>query len=299
MTHRVLLIDDDFANLRLLSRVLEPLDIALSLAGNAGPALSLLENGAEGYALILLERALPGSDGLAFLRTIKQDPRFAHIPVIMQTACAAPEQVTQGLEAGAAYYLAKPIQPDLLVALVRSALSEWSDRRSLKPRERTPSRLLGTLQEAEFEFRTLAEARDLALELSRLCPEPERVALGLTELMVNAIEHGNLEISYDEKSTLCRANAWQLEVERRLELPEYRHRIAHIHVSRCPESLQFIVRDEGPGFSWRTFLGPDPERAFAPNGRGIALARELAFSKLDYLDPGNVVVAKVATGELE
>jgi DNA-binding response OmpR family regulator len=216
----------------------------------------------------------------------------------MQTASPAPEQVTEGLEAGAAYYLAKPIQPDLLVALVRSALSEWTDRRSLQPREHVPSRLLSTLQEAEFEFRTLSEARDLAIELSRLCPEPERVALGLTELMVNAIEHGNLEISYNEKSSLCRANVWQFEVERRLGLPEYRTRIAHVHVSRCGEVLQFIVRDEGPGFSWRQFLRPDPERAFAPNGRGIALARELAFSKLDYLDPGNVVVAKVATGDI-
>jgi len=54
------------------------------------------------------------------------------------------------------------------------------------------------------------------------------------------------------------------------------------------------VRDEGPGFRWREFLELDPSRAFAPNGRGIALARELAFSGLEYKDPGNLVVAIVA-----
>ena len=294
MTHRVLLVDDDSSNLQLLTRLLEPLNIELSLADSAHPAFTLLESARDEYELILLERSLPGCDGLGFLRCLKQDERFAHIPVIMQTASAAPDQVNQGLEAGAAYYIAKPIQPDLLVAVVRSALCESTDRRSIEPRTRTSSSLLKTLQEAEFQFRTLAEARDLANELSGLCPEPERAALGLVELMVNAIEHGNLEISYAEKSELCRANGWQSEVERRLALPEYCQRSAHVHVFRSERSLEFSVRDEGPGFRWREFLELDPSRAFAPNGRGIALARELAFSGLEYKDPGNLVVAIVA-----
>jgi len=293
MTRRILIVDDDFTNLQLLTRLLEPLDIDLSFAGDIQPAFALLETHNHDYDLILLERSLPGCDGIELLSLLKQDPRFAHIPVIMQTASAAPEQIEQGLAAGAAYYVAKPIQADLLVALVRSALSESTDRRSIQPRERPPSRWQRTLSEAEFRFRTLAEARDLALELSGLCPEPERVALGLTELMVNAIEHGNLEISYAEKSELCRVNGWQSEVERRLELPQYRQRAASVHVSRGPVTLQFRVSDEGPGFRWREFLKLDPTRAFAPNGRGIALARELAFSHLEYQDPGNIVVAQV------
>jgi len=297
MSHPVLIVDDDFKNLTLLTRLLDQPSIDLSLACSIGPAQTLLESRTPGFDLILLERSLPGGDGLKFLRTLKQDSRFAHIPVIMQTAFASPEQIAEGLEAGAAYYVAKPIQPDLLMALVRSALSESTGRRSIELREHQSSCLLQNLQEAEFNFRTLPEARALAEELSALCPEPERVALGLMELMVNAIEHGNLEISYLEKSELCRANAWQSEVERRLLLPVYRRRLAHIRVSRGDDSLRFMVRDEGPGFSWRDFLKPDAARAFAPNGRGIALARELAFSELDYQDPGNIVVAHVITKE--
>ncbi|MET0791911.1 MAG: response regulator [Polyangiaceae bacterium] len=297
MSHPVLVVDADFANLRLLTRLLDQPDIALSFASSTAPALSLLESRLPEYHLILLERDLPGSDGLRFLQGLKQDSRFAHIPVIMQTAIASPEQISEGLTAGAAYYVAKPIQPDLLMALVRSALSESTGRRSLEPRERQPSRLLQALQQGDFHFRTLHEARELAAELSGLCPEPERVALGLTELMINAIEHGNLEITYDQKSELCRANAWQSEVECRLGMPAYCNRMAHVHVSRRARSVDFLVRDEGPGFRWRDFLKPDPSRVFAPNGRGIALARELAFSGLDYRDPGNVVLAQVATDE--
>jgi len=295
MSHPILIVDDDFKNLTLLTRLLDQPSMDLSLASSIGPALTLLEGRSPGYDLILLERSLPESDGLKFLRALKKDARFAHIPVIMQTASASPEQISEGLEAGAAYYVAKPIQPNLLMALVRSALSESTGRRSIEPRGHQACSLLQSLQEADFKFRTLQEARELATELSGLCPEPERVALGLIELMVNAIEHGNLEISYDEKSALCRANAWHSEVERRLGLPAYAERIAHVHVSRDSDFLQFVVRDEGPGFRWRDFLQPDPTGAFAPNGRGIALARELAFSGLDFVDPGNVVVARVST----
>ncbi|HEX2670524.1 MAG TPA: response regulator [Polyangiaceae bacterium] len=294
MTHRVLLIDDDFASLGLLSRVLEPLDVQLSFASSMRPAFALLETEGQRYDLILLERDLHEQDGLEVLRALKRDGRFSDIPVIMQTATAAPEQVSQGLEVGAAYYVAKPIQQDLLCALVRSALSDAADRNSLGPRERATCPELVTSEEAEFQFRTLADARELAALLSGLCPNAERVALGLTELMVNAIEHGNLGISYAEKSALCRANAWQSEVERRLALPEYQQRSAHVQVSRTARALQFVVRDEGAGFRWREFLGIDPIRAFAPNGRGIALARELAFTRLEYRDPGNVVIARVA-----
>lgn len=111
--------------------------------------------------------------------------------------------------------------------------------------------------------------------------------------MVNAIEHGNLEISFEEKSKLCRLDGWQAEVERRLQLPAYRTRVATLQVTRSREKIVFVVRDQGPGFRWQTFLDFEPARAFAPNGRGIALARGVAFSELNYHEPGNVVTAEI------
>jgi hypothetical protein len=49
------------------------------------------------------------------------------------------------------------------------------------------------------------------------------------------------------------------------------------------------VKDEGPGFDWRAFLELDPQRAFEPNGRGIALARQLCFRDMEFLGSGNEV----------
>jgi len=290
---RILIIDDDFGSLCVLTEALAPIDAHLAFASTLRVALEMLTTEGDRYELILLERCLPDSDGLEFLRLLKQDERFARTRVIMQTANLTSNRVAEGFEAGATYYVAKPIQPDLLRALVRSALSEASDRDSLRPRERTACAELRNLEDVDLPFRTLTEARELAILLSGLCPEPERVALGLTELMVNAVEHGNLAISYAEKSELCRTNAWQSEIERRLALPEYKLRCAYVRVSRSADALQFSIRDDGAGFWWKEFLELDPARAFSPNGRGIALARELAFSHLEYQAPGNVVFARV------
>ena len=51
--------------------------------------------------------------------------------------------------------------------------------------------------------------------------------------------------------------------------------------------------EQGKGFDWSKFLSFDPDRAFDPNGRGIAMARTMSFSSLEYQGCGNVVVARI------
>ena len=63
---------------------------------------------------------------------------------------------------------------------------------------------------------------------------------------------------------------------------------------RLADQLMFTISDEGEGFDWRGYLEFSPERAFDPNGRGIALARLASFSSLDYRGCGNIVVVTVA-----
>ena len=80
------------------------------------------------------------------------------------------------------------------------------------------SRTFGPLYEAA-PFRTLDSARDIATVLANAFPQPKRVVIGLTELLVNAVEHGNLGITYEEKSRLREAEKWESEVDARLADP--------------------------------------------------------------------------------
>ncbi len=60
------------------------------------------------------------------------------------------------------------------------------------------------ITEGRAEFRTIEDAQNLAILLAKQCPDYDRVLFGLRELMINAVEHGNLEIGYEKKAFFTR-----------------------------------------------------------------------------------------------
>ena len=117
--------------------------------------------------------------------------------------------------------------------------------------------------------------------------------MGLAELLVNAVEHGSLGILFEEKAQLLAAGAWDREVERRLGLAEHADKRVEVALRRDGDDLVVRVRDQGPGFDPQRFLTLDESRAFYPNGRGIALAREVAVARIEYLGCGNEVEVRM------
>lgn len=290
---RILVVDDEPFNLDIISEYLEGAGYLLEMAASGEAAWARLRDGRAPFDLVVLDRMMPGVDGLELLRWIKADPRLADIPVVMQTAAASPEQVREGLAAGAYYYLTKPFEPESLQSIVRAALDDQHQRRALTERLAVQRNALQTLQHGVFVFRSMDEAHGVAALAASICDEPDVVVLGLSELLVNGVEHGNLGIRFDEKSRLRETGQWEAEVARRLALPENRHKRVRLTVTADAQAWIFRVEDEGPGFAWNEFLELAPERAFAPNGRGIALARQLAFDALEYQGSGNCVQATV------
>ncbi len=294
----VLVVDDEPINLEIIAERLDGPRFVLDLMPDAESALARLEDVKNGYDLIILDRMMPGMNGLDMLRRIKADQRFQHIPVIMQTAAATPEQVREGMEAGAYYYLTKPYEPGALLVIVTAVLDAAERQLKLSGLLEQTQRQLNTLRLlalAEFQFSQLEEISSLASLLASVCPSPDAVVLGLNELMMNAVEHGSLGISYAEKMKLKRTGAWADEVARRSLQPEYRDRSVRVRMERdnAAREIRFTISDQGSGFEWRNFLEFDPARAFDPNGRGIAMARQISFSSLEYQGSGNVVVASV------
>ena len=203
------------------------------------------------------------------------------------------EEMIEGISAGAYYYLTKPYDAEVLRSVVRTAASDSHEIRELQKRVRRGLKVLALLSEARFAIRTIDEARDLAGVLANACPEPETAVIGLTELLVNAVEHGNLGITYEEKSALRNCHAWEAEVQRRLELAENAAKQVDVQFHRVNGEIQFHIRDAGKGFEWKRFLDIDPRRAFDTHGRGILLARHFSFSALEYAGAGNEVTATV------
>lgn len=149
------------------------------------------------------------------------------------------------------------------------------------------------LNQAEFSIRTIHEASQLASFIAQACPNPDQAVVGISELLVNGVEHGNLALSYADKTRLKQADSWQAEIDRLAELPENRNKYVRLNYHRSNEKITLRISDQGTGFNWRDFLEMDPKRAFDPNGRGIALARMLSFSGITYEGCGNIAVATI------
>jgi CheY-like chemotaxis protein len=290
---RVLVVDDEQLNLFIIEEFLEQEDISLEMHSDPLVAWASLIAPESNFSLVILDRMMPALDGMEFLRRMKREARFVDIPVIMQTAASSPDQVREGLEAGAYYYLTKPYEPEALISIVRVAMEDRRARSQLRSRAARLEEAQKLIRTVEYRFVTMDDIASLVPVLAAMCPVPDVVAPGLSDLMVNAVEHGNLGVSYQEKSLLKWEGDWEAEINRRLALPQFRERFATIRLERTEQSVVFTISDQGHGFEWSRFLTFDPERAFDPNGRGIAMARMMSFSSLEYQGCGNVVVATV------
>ncbi len=151
---------------------------------------------------------------------------------------------------------------------------------------------IGQLVQGVFDIRTLEEAERLSSMLAMQCPEPETAAIGIWELLSNAIEHGSLQIDGETKARLVLDGTFLDEIARRQEMEPYRGRVVRVMFRKQARSIRIRVMDEGPGFDFAA-LARDIQPTDAPCGRGLALARGIAFSSIVFLGRGNVVDARI------
>ncbi len=290
---RLLVVDDEGFNREILSVLLESAGYAVDQAQSGQEALDRMTANPEAYDAVLLDRMMPGLSGMDVLLLMKKDRRLRHVPVIMQTAIDGQEEIVDGIRNGVFYYLVKPIQRELLLSITQAAVYDHSQYRRLMSEVKKHTDALTLMNDARFRYRTPEEANLLAVMLASAVPEVPSLVFGLSELMMNAVEHGNLGISYQEKSELIERSAWAGEIERRLALPENQSKSVEVVYTRMPHMVAITIIDQGQGFDWRRYMEMDPSRVFETHGRGIALARKTGFSAIEYQDRGNVVMGLV------
>ena len=282
----ILVVDDESIIRLLVRKILEDEGYSVQLAADGGEAQSIIQSGSVSFSAVLLDWAMPKMNGMELLRWVKNEPKYDHIPVIMQTAMDHPDQIKEGIEAGAFYYLTKPIQKDLLKSIVRAAVTDFRYKQILHDKLRLSEQAFGLLEEGTFHFRTLAEGENLAIRIANASSKPED-AMAIAELFTNAVEHGNLGITYEEKSKLLEEGRWVAEVERRLVLPANNAKFVEVRIRRDQGQILVEIEDQGPGFDFLKYITFDETRVFDTHGRGIAMATNALG--VQYLDKGNRV----------
>ena len=289
----LLLVDDDENNIDILCLDLEDCDYELLTAKDGVEGWRLLQDNKDRIKAILLDRMMPNMDGMEFTRKLKADESVARIPIVMQTAAAEKEQVVEGISAGVYYYLTKPYEAGIMRSVVKAAAQDFERYAALRDEVAELKKNGRLMREGHFGVRTLSDAHQLSTFLANLFPDSERVVTGILEILLNAVEHGNLGITYEDKGRLLREGRWEAEVTRRQALPTNKDKTVDVRFERSSDRIELTVQDQGEGFDWERFLDFDPARASDSHGRGIALARLLSFDSLQYLGTGSRVTGSV------
>jgi putative two-component system response regulator len=156
--HHILLVDDHRANIDLLYEILHD-DYEVSVAMDGKSAVRFTVE--EVPDLLLLDVMMPGMDGYEVCRQLKDNLITKHIPIIFITAAGDAENETRGFEVGAVDFIAKPINPLIVKARVRTHLALFDQNRALetKIRQRTKE-LEETRLEIIRELGRAAEFKD-------------------------------------------------------------------------------------------------------------------------------------------
>jgi CheY-like chemotaxis protein len=282
----LLIIDSESTQLIALEAVVKGWGHRCTTATDAAGARKKLEGADFAYDVLLLDWGLPNGEGLGLLEWVKRRPEGADLEVIIQSRREVPRDIRDAIHRGAYYYLTKPYEWPQLRALIQAAESSRELRRSLKRRVSEIQDIVRLLDTATLELRTMDEAEVVAAHLGAAAGDPQ-LGIGILELLINGIEHGNLAISYEEKSKLRESGLYDREIQERLEAEEHRDKMVTVELNRLDDHLDILISDCGAGFDYERFLDFDPTRILDLHGRGVLLARGLL--EVEYLDPGNRV----------
>lgn len=292
-TPSLLLVDDDRTMRAMLAEALEQMGYAVHMASDGKEALGMLHTHPNGFDALILDREMPNMNGMQLVERLKNNAQLAGIPIIMLTGTGDAPYIQEGIDAGVHYYLVKPVDNTLLHSVITSALRERWQKITLMSELNRHGAALKAMRHCHIAIETIEEAEDTACFLASCFPEPERVVSGLMELLINAVEHGNLGITYEEKQQLLERNLWREELLRRADLSENIGKKVNVIYQHKAEGYLVQITDCGEGFDWKRYWHINPARATASHGRGIARARIGAFDRLSYNEKGNSVTAMI------
>lgn len=290
----VLLVDDDRSSLLMLELRIAPLGYNVVTAVNGADAYAKLRSDPAAVDIVVTDRMMPLLDGLGLTRRLKREAATKHIPVVMLTGATDASDISEGIEAGAFYYLTKPPEETLVASVLRSAMEDVKRQNKLRADLSNHQAAFANLEVVKFRLRLPHEVDPVVSLLASMQDNPDRALQGIYELVQNAVEHGVLRFGYEAKARHLADGTWRAALAERAADPQYASGSVEVTSMRSDKGIHVIVKDDGPGFDWKRFIRTDPSRSTAPCGRGISRAVNGVFDKLVYNETGNQAVALVA-----
>ena len=294
---KVLVVDDDPVTLDCLAETVRLIGLDACEASDGDEAIQVFEQ--QEPSLVVTDVRMPNMDGLSLTSQIKA--RRPDCPVVIVTGYGDESTAVAALKAGACDYLRKPFQISELkntlqraMSLIRARTMEFEAMQSL--RKLSWSFEIGNDIEILGGLLTVM-LRPVDVWLTE--SEKLQIRMGLQELLINAIEHGNLGITAEEKQEALTNDSYETLIKARCQLPTNTARRVTVWMENDPVQREFRcrIRDEGDGFDWEPLLQGNAESipVLAGSGRGIFLVKTL-MPHIEYFGKGNEVALRVEYG---
>ena len=241
--------------------------------------------------LILLDMHMPRLNGLPALSKIRENN--PHVPVVVVSSTTDPETTERALSLGAVNLIRKPFDrleiQFVLDGIYKAIEEEASVRDVIDLVDRRTTQLSFESKSAVLSKVVAYLGRELQLGYPGYGIAITEIKLALYEALANAYEHGNLEISFEEKtSVMLEPGGIANLVKERLENPELAARRIHVMAEYEATSATYRIRDEGPGFDHEGHAKRPPAATTALHGRGITLIRHYMDS-VSWNETGNEI----------
>lgn len=268
----ILLIDDSEFDRNLVLRLLSSVpDWNATACRNGEEALDTL--GQRCFDLVITDLRMPGMDGLEVLREIQR--LYPTLPVILITSHGNEDIALQALQQGAASYIPKRAVVARLIDSATTVLSASRHRRKRGEAIRfieSQKAVLKLPNDRSMVPGVVAWLQDMAAEHNVVeSQDAVRVGVALEEALLNAIIHGNLEVSSDLREHNDGA-LFEEFIELHSGQEPFCSRQVTVTVSLDSDLMAFEIEDEGPGFDVKALPDPtDPENLLRSSGRGLLL----------------------------
>jgi CheY-like chemotaxis protein len=291
-----LVVDDTAVDRRLAGGLIEKAaGIQVSYAKNGVDAMEQIQLCPPD--IVITDMQMPEMGGLELVTQIRT--HFPELPVILMTAQGSEAIAVEALERGAASYVPKSHLNDRLRSTVEDVLLISKANKSF-------AKLIGCQNRAELSFDLENDPAlvDGLVDLSQQLMDGmqltdhtgrTRAAVALREALLNALYHGNLEISTDEleaaREALITGSKKDPVAERANQSP-YCDRRIHVDVKLNEEEARFVIEDDGAGFDYATQLTQmDPSAVDSlDNERGRGFVLMLSFmDEVSFNEAGNRV----------
>jgi CheY-like chemotaxis protein/anti-sigma regulatory factor (Ser/Thr protein kinase) len=284
----VLVVDDSAVDRKLVGGLLRKrAQLNVEFAASGEEALERLTTVRPDA--IVTDLVMPGISGLELVARVVAD--HPEIPVILMTGKGSEEVAVKALKAGAASYVPKGSLHQHLLSTVEDVLAMVNESSS-------HSQLMSCLKRGQFEFVLGHDAGLIPLVINHvqslvssvgLCDEASviRVCIALEEALRNALFHGNLELTSDQREG--DQIEYQKLIDARTAAEPYASRRLRVTVEVSPKTGRFVIRDQGPGFDPSKLPDPtDPSNLEKVSGRGLLLMRTF-MDEVSFNETGNEV----------